>query len=67
MDADAKIEGDSVVVSSPTVTSPTAVRYAWDAYPEGANLYNSAGLPAAPFRTDSFDALTPIAASFTGK
>jgi sialate O-acetylesterase len=28
------------------------VRYAWDNYPDGCNLYNAAGLPASPFRTD---------------
>ena len=67
VDADAKIEGDSVVVSSAQVSAPTAVRYAWDNYPAGANLYNGAGLPAAPFRTDKFDALTVVAAEFTGK
>ena len=50
--AEAKIEGDAVVVSSPEVSTPVAVRYAWDNYPEGCNLYNAAGLPAAPFRTD---------------
>ena len=67
VDAEAKVEGDSVVVSSSSVAAPVAVRYAWDDYPEGANLYNGAGFPAAPFRTDSWDALTPIAARFTGK
>jgi sialate O-acetylesterase len=50
--AEAKIEGDAVVVGSPDVSAPVAVRYAWDNYPEGCNLYNAAGLPAAPFRTD---------------
>lgn len=50
--ADAKIEGDTVIVSSPAVTAPVAVRYAWADNPEGCNLYNAAGLPAAPFRTD---------------
>ena len=63
--ADAKIEGDSVVVSSPNVTVPVAVRYAWDNYPNTANLYNAAGLQAAPFRTDNWDAMPPIAAQFT--
>jgi sialate O-acetylesterase len=67
VDADAKIEGDSVVVSSAAVSAPTAVRYAWVDYPEGANLYNGDGLPAAPFRTDTSDALTGISAEFTGK
>ena len=52
--ADAVIEGDSVVVSSPDVPAPVAVRYAYASNPEGANLYNRAGLPASPFRTDSW-------------
>ncbi len=57
VDADARIDGDTLVVSSPQVTAPVAVRYAWDNYPEGmgCNLYNSTGLPAAPFRTDRWD------------
>lgn len=50
--AEAKIEGDTVVVSSPKVASPMAVRYAWDANPQ-APLYNGAGLPAVPFRSDT--------------
>jgi len=50
--ATAKIDGTSVVVSSPDVPTPTAVRYAWANWPINPNLYNSAGLPAAPFRTD---------------
>lgn len=49
--ADAKIEGKTVVVSHPQIKSPRAVRYAWDANPI-CNLYNRAGLPASPFRTD---------------
>lgn len=52
--ADAAIEGDTVVVSSPGVARPVAVRYAYSDNPEGANLYNQAGLPASPFRTDSW-------------
>ncbi len=52
--ADAVIEGDSVVVSSPDVPAPAAVRYAYASNPEGANLYNRAGLPASPFRTDGW-------------
>jgi sialate O-acetylesterase len=67
VDADAKIIGDSVVVSSPQVTSPVAVRYAWDNYPVTANLYNAANLPTAPFRTDHWDAMPAIAAQFTIK
>lgn len=49
--ASAKIEGKEVVVWSNSVAHPTAVRYAWADNP-AANLYNSAGLPASPFRTD---------------
>jgi sialate O-acetylesterase len=49
--ADAVIEGESVVVSSPQVPQPKAVRYAWSNNPV-ANLYNAAGLPAVPFATD---------------
>jgi len=51
--ADARIEGDAVVVSSPEVKSPAAVRYAWAINPE-CNLMNKAGLPASPFRTDDW-------------
>jgi len=67
VDADAKIEGNSVVVSSPDVPAPVAVRYAWDNYPNTANLYNGAGLQAAPFRTDNWDAMPPIEAQMTAK
>ncbi len=49
--ADARIERDAVVVSSPEVAQPVAARYAWQANPK-ATLYNAAGLPAVPFRTD---------------
>ncbi len=47
--ADAKIEGESVVVSSTTVAEPVSVRYGWAANPT-CNLYNREGLPASPFR-----------------
>lgn len=67
VDADARIDGNTVVVHSPAVTAPVAVRYAWDNYPAGANLYNSAELPAAPFRTDKWDAITKISEEFTAK
>ena len=50
--ADAKIDGDTVLVNSPLVPVPVAVRYAWAANSEGCNLTNTAGLPASPFRTD---------------
>jgi len=51
--AEAKIEGDTVLVSSSQVPAPIAVRYAWADNPT-CNLYNQAGLPASPFRTDEF-------------
>lgn len=58
--AEAKIDGpDSVLVSSPDVKSPVAVRFAWAANPEGANLVNSEGLPASVFRTDDWDDVEP--------
>jgi sialate O-acetylesterase len=50
--ATAKIENNRVVIWSEQVASPVAARYAWADNPEGANLYNSEGLPASPFRTD---------------
>jgi len=55
--ADAHIRGDSVIVSSSSVTQPVAVRYAWQANP-AATLYNGAGLPAVPFRTDDWPEIT---------
>jgi sialate O-acetylesterase len=61
VDAEAKVDGDNVLVSASKVTMPVAVRYAWNNYPEGmgCNLQNSAGLPAAPFRTDHWDYTIP--------
>jgi len=50
--ANARIEGNTVVVSSDRVPQPKYVRYAWSDNPDGANLYNKEGLPASPFRTD---------------
>ena len=55
--ADARIEGNKVVVSSPDVPQPLAVRYAWSINPV-CNLYNSEGLPAWPFRTDDWPGVT---------
>ncbi len=55
--ASAVIEGSTVVVSSPKVTEPAAVRYGWDDNPY-CSLYNGAGLPASPFRTDSWPGIT---------
>lgn len=57
VDAQAKIDGDTVVVHSDEVPNPIAVRFAWrdDAEP---NLMNREGLPASPFRTDHFKMVT---------
>jgi sialate O-acetylesterase len=60
--ADARIDGHTVIVSSPDVPEPTAVRYAWADDPEGT-LRNQADLPAAPFRTDDWPTLTVTATS----
>lgn len=57
-DADAEITGDKVVVGSPRVPVPVAVRYAWRNNPENCNFYNREGLPAVPFRTDSWPGTT---------
>ncbi|MEI7900677.1 MAG: sialate O-acetylesterase [bacterium] len=50
--ADTKIKGGEVLVSCKDVPEPVAVRYAFSMNPRGCNLYNKAGLPASPFRTD---------------
>ncbi len=55
--ADAKIDGDTVVVGSESVAKPVAVRYAWADNPV-CNLYNKAQLPASPFRTDDWRGVT---------
>jgi len=52
--ANAVMDGKTVVVSSPEVPKPVAVRYAFQMNPEGANLYNEEGLPASPFCTDDW-------------
>jgi sialate O-acetylesterase len=49
--AQARIDGDKVIVWSKDVADPVAVRYAWAPNPN-ANLYNDSGMPATPFRTD---------------
>jgi len=58
--AEARIEGNSVIVSSKLVPNPVAARYAWQANPK-ATLFNGAGLPAAPFRTDDWPEVTATA------
>jgi sialate O-acetylesterase len=55
--APAEIVGDKVVVSSPQVAKPVAVRYGWADFPV-VNLWNREGLPASPFRTDDFPMIT---------
>jgi sialate O-acetylesterase len=55
--AEAKIEGETVVVTSPEVPEPQEVRYAWQANPQ-ATLFNGAGLPAVPFRSDDWPGVT---------
>ena len=52
--AEAGIHDQTVLVSSPEVSKPMAVRYACSRNPESCNLYNNEGLPAAPFRTDDW-------------
>jgi sialate O-acetylesterase len=55
--ASATIEGGSIVVSAPDVPAPVAVRYAWGDSPV-CNLFNREGLPASPFRTDTWPGIT---------
>jgi sialate O-acetylesterase len=54
VDAAAKIDGSTIVVTAPGITAPVAVRYGWNRWPEGVNLYNSDGLPAPQFRSDNY-------------
>ncbi|MBT8484012.1 MAG: DUF1080 domain-containing protein, partial [Phycisphaerae bacterium] len=56
--ADARVVGDSVVVTCAGVARPVAVRYAWEAAAEGT-LFNGAGLPASSFRTDDWEGPLP--------
>lgn len=55
--AEARIDGASVLVSSPAVSDPVAVRYGWADNPD-CSLYNAEGLPASPFRTDDWPGVT---------
>ncbi|MDC0218817.1 sialate O-acetylesterase [Verrucomicrobia bacterium] len=52
--AEATIDGETVVVKSSDVRKPVAVRYGYTMNPANANLYNKEGIPASPFRTDSW-------------
>ncbi len=53
--AEAVIDGKTVLVSSPEVPKPIAVRYAYTMSGDACNLYNNEGLPASPFRTDDWE------------
>lgn len=52
--AQARIEGNRVIVWNDSVLNPVAVRYAWGQNPAGEKLFNTQDLPASPFRTDSW-------------
>ncbi|WP_373941817.1 hypothetical protein OEG92_20230 [Polaribacter sejongensis] len=52
--ANVKQEGNKMILSSPKVSKPVAVRYNWSNNANGT-LYNKEGLPALPFRTDNWD------------
>ncbi len=56
--ANARIDGDQIIVWNEQIDQPVAVRYAWDNHPVACNLYNQSGeepyLPASPFRTDNW-------------
>jgi len=56
--AKGEIQGNKVVISSPNVSKPAAVRYGWSDAPEDANLFSTDGFPASPFRTDSWPGIT---------
>ncbi len=64
--AKAEIQGDKVIVSSPDVPKPVAVRYGWADCPV-VNLWNKDGLPASPFRTDKFPMITEPKKTETNK
>jgi sialate O-acetylesterase len=52
------VEGNTVIVFNKDISHPVAVRYAWGNNPNDANLYNKEGLPASPFRTDTWKGIT---------
>ncbi len=55
--AKAEIKGDEIIVWNANIKNPVAIRYAWASNPV-CNLYNGAGLPASPFRTDDWKGMT---------
>jgi sialate O-acetylesterase len=52
------IKNNTIEVSGAQIAHPVAVRYAWAGNPAGCNLFNAAGLPASPFRTDDWPGMT---------
>lgn len=64
--AQARIEGNTVIVWNNAISQPLYVRYAWADNPDGANLYNKEGLPASPFRTDIIQSIPPTPKSVLG-
>lgn len=52
------LQGDKILVGSDKVPHPAAVRYCFHQYHKGGNIYNEAGIPLHPFRTDDWDAVT---------
>jgi sialate O-acetylesterase len=57
--AESVVQGSFLVLSNAALAKPVAARYAWAGFPEGGNLYNAAGLPAAPFHTDRLPRQAP--------
>jgi sialate O-acetylesterase len=53
--AQAQIVGNTVVVQSPEITHPEAVRYLWESFPPTFSFSSNEGLPASPFRTDAWN------------
>ena len=56
--ANAYQDGNDIIVYSDKVSQPVAVRYGWADNPDDVNVYNAEGLPASPFRTDSWEGIT---------
>jgi len=56
--AKAEISGEKIILTSDEVKEPMVVRYGWADNPDDLNLYNLEGLPAVPFRTDSWPGVT---------
>jgi sialate O-acetylesterase len=58
--AKALLRGNEIIVFSGKVALPVAVRFAWADDPNDVNLYNKAGFPAVPFRTDNWKGITEV-------